>query len=71
MQDDDPLNDEPRCACGARMARTAKRCPKCRAWNRWLRRQTGRQKADERRSTRRPGGKRRPGNRAEVRAVAA
>ena len=67
---DEPFSEEPRCTCGARMARTAVRCPKCRAWNRWLRRQIGRRNAEERRNTRRPGGKRRPGNRAEVRAVA-
>lgn len=67
---DEPLNDEPRCACGARRPADATECGKCRAWNRWMRRRLGARKADERRSTRRPGGKRRPEGRPEAQAVA-
>ena len=67
---DGPLSEEPRCGCGARLAEGEKRCGKCRAWNRWLRRQNGQRKA-ERRSTRRPGGTSRQAIRRDAEAVAA
>lgn len=67
---DQPLSEEPRCGCGARLAEGEKHCGKCRARNRWLRCQNGRRKA-QRRSTRRPGGARRPAARPDAEAVAA
>lgn len=66
---DESLSEEPRCGCGARLAEGEKHCGKCRAWNRWQRRQHGRRKA-ERRSTRRSGGTSRPAIRREAEAVA-
>lgn len=60
-----PLDDRPSCECGARLERGQKRCHKCSAWRRWLRRQAQRRKANKRRGhTRRPAG--RPRNIAEM-----
>jgi len=70
---DEPLTEEPRCACGAQLAEGETQCRKCRASCRWLRRQLGRRKADKRRDVPRPADKRRssgrPGRLSEIRAV--